>query len=139
MKAVGLLLLGGFVALNVWASQAHALPQFKMAFMKKYVDNSNDDAFKDAAKKANCNICHVPKEEKKVRNDYGKALERITGGHVQADMDAAKYDDAKKAVADEAVKKLVNGGFKTAEGDKSPAGPTFGEQIKAGKLPAAKD
>ena len=64
---------------------------------------------------------------------------KITGGSVKADIDAAKTPAAKKKVVDDAVKKLVNGGFKTAEGDKSPAGPTFGEQIKAGKLPAAKD
>ena len=75
MKAVGLLLLGGFVALNVWASQAHALPQFKTEFMKKYVNKSEDDAFKDAAKKANCNICHDGERQEKNRNDYGKALD----------------------------------------------------------------
>jgi hypothetical protein len=138
MKAVGLLLLGGFVAMNVWASQAHALPQFKKAFMEKYVDNSTDQAFKAAATKANCGICHAPGTNRKLRNAYGKALEKITGGHVMADRNAAQGDDAKKAVIDAAVKKLVDEGFEKAEADKSPAGPTFGDQIKAGKLPASK-
>lgn len=138
MKAVGLLLLGGFMAMNVLASKTHAMPEFKAEFMKKYVNNSNNQDFKDAAKKANCSICHDG-DDRKNRNDYGKALEKFTGGSVQADKEAATTPAAKKAVVAAAVKKLTKEGFKKAEEEKSPAGPTFGEQIKAGKLPAAKD
>ncbi len=134
-KVVALLLLGGFMALNNWASPAQALPPFKKAFDQKYVANSTDANFKAAAKAAGCNICHVKDKEKTERNEYGAALAKVTGGKVKADLDAAATPAAKKAIVDAALKNLQKA-FQQVEADKSAAGPTFGEQIKAGKLPA---
>ena len=140
MKAAGLLLLGVVVTLSYWASQAHALPPFKKAFQEKYIDNSTSDDLKAAFKKESCNTCHVKGKEKTVRNDYGKALAKFTGGSVLKDSKAAKAsggDAAAKEVMDKALKALDEGFDKVAD-EKSPSGKTYGELIKDGKLPASK-
>jgi hypothetical protein len=137
MRSAGLLLLGVVVTLGFWVSKAQALPQFKDAFKAKYVDNSNDPQFKADFKKASCNTCHVKGEKKSVRNDYGKALAKFTGGTVHKDMAAAEAsggDSAKQAVLDKAVQALGEGFDKVAD-EKSSTGETYGERIKAGKLP----
>ncbi len=143
MKTVGVLMLGGFVALSFWASQAQALPQFKKAFENKYVKTSTDEDFKAAEKKASCSVCHVKGEEKTSRNAYGQALSKFTGGHLKKQIDAAKDaaggdDDAKDAAAkpiiDKALKTLDEAFDKVAD-EKAPGGGTFGERIKEGKLP----
>ncbi|HEX3997996.1 MAG TPA: hypothetical protein VHX65_05545 [Pirellulales bacterium] len=137
MKAAGLLLLGAVVTMAFWVSQAQALPAFKKAFEQKYIAPSNNPALKAAFKKQSCNVCHVKGQEKTVRNDYGKALEKFTGGHVAKDIKAAKAsggDAAAKDVLDKAVKAIEEGFDKVGE-EKSPSGDTYDEMIKAGKLP----
>lgn len=139
-KSVGVLLLVGMLAVNFWASSAQALPAFKKAFEKRYVENSTSDDFKAAEKTASCNVCHIKDHPKTERNAYGKALSHFTGGHVAKDMKAAKDagDEAKaKELMDKAVKALDHA-FDETEGKKSPSGPTYGELLKAGKLPAGK-
>jgi cytochrome c551/c552 len=140
MKAVGFLLLGGIVTMSYWASQAHALPPFKTAFEKKYVADSTSDDFKAAFKKEGCNVCHVKGKEKTVRNDYGKALAKFTGGSVAKQLKAAKAgggDAGQKAELDKVLKTLDDA-FDKVEAEKSPSGMTYGDLIKAGKLPASK-
>jgi len=141
MKAAGLLLLGGFITIGYWASQAQALPPFKNAFQKKYVDDSTDAAFKAAFKSEGCSVCHVKGDTNKAhRNDYGKALAKFTGGTVNKDLKAAKAsggDAAAKDVLDKALKALDDGFDKVAD-QKSASGMTYGDLIKAGKLPASK-
>jgi hypothetical protein len=141
MKAAGLLLLGGIIAMTYWAAQAQALPQFKNAFKDKYVENSTSQAFKDAFKTEGCNVCHVKGDSNKAhRNAYGKALAKFTGGSVAKDIKAAKAnggDSAAKDVLDKALKALDEGFDKVAE-EKSASGKTYGELIKDGKLPNSK-
>jgi hypothetical protein len=140
MKAAGLLLLGGIVAVTYWASQVQAMPQFKKAFQEKYVDKSDNPAFKAAVKKASCFVCHVKGEEKTVRNDYGKALSKFTGGTVNKDLKAA-YEaggDAAKDAKLAAVLKVLDDAFDKVAAQKSPSGKTYGDLIKDGKLPASK-
>ena len=64
-------------------------------------------------------------------------LSKIIGGHAKADLDAAKTagEDAGKAKMDEILKKLDDA-FTKVEGQKSASGKTYGDLIKAGKLPA---
>jgi len=146
MKAAGLLLLGAMLAIGwtigFWASQAQALPAFKKAFEQKYVQ-SGTPAVKAMAKAEGCNICHVKGQEKTTRNDYGKALGKFLGGEGETikAMKAAKAsggDKAAKEVVDKAAKSLTDEGFDKVADEKGPSGNTFGEQIKAGKAPAAK-
>ncbi len=129
-KIVAMLLIAGFVATTLLGSSASALPPFKKAFEEKY------PALKADAEKAGCNICHVKgAKSKKDKNAYGAILEKSTGGKVKADLDAAKDDKpAKEAIVAEATKKLIDG-FTAAESEKAASGKTYGELIKAGKLP----
>jgi hypothetical protein len=139
MKAAGLMLLGVAVTLCFWVSKAQALPEFKKAFQEKYVDSSDNPDFKAAFKEASCNVCHVKGDRnKKHRNEYGKLLAKYTGGSVVKDRNAAEAsggDSAKKDVMDKALKALAEGFDKVAD-EKSSSGDTYGERIKAGKLPA---
>jgi hypothetical protein len=83
-------------------------------------------------------LCHVKGPNKKVRNAYGTALSKIIGGHAKADLDAAKAaggEDAQKAKMTEILKTLDDA-FTKVEGQKASSGQTYGELIKAGKLPA---
>jgi hypothetical protein len=137
-KAVALALVVVYVASNLLVSPASALPQFKKAFEEKYVANSGSDEFKEAFKTAGCNVCHVKgAKDKKSRNAYGLALSKIIGGHAKAEWDTAKAggEDAGKAKMDEILKKLDDA-FTKVEGQKSASGKTYGDLIKAGKLPA---
>ena len=137
-KAVVLMLLGGLVAWNLLHSSASALPAFKKAFEDKYVTPSGNADFAAAFKAASCNTCHVKGKDKKERNAYGQALAKFTGGKAAATLKAAKAqgDAAAKAAMDDILKKLGDG-FDKAESEKSPSGPTYGELIKSGKLPAS--
>jgi nitrate/TMAO reductase-like tetraheme cytochrome c subunit len=105
------------------AKPAVALKEFKEAFEAKYVKpdstEANDVALAEAFKKVTCGTCHNGKT-KKVRNEYGKELNKII---TKADKnDKTKIQDAMDTVA-----KL-----------KSSSGDTFGDKISGGKLPAAK-
>ncbi len=100
-----------FVAVVV--GQAQARPTYCKLFIAKY------ENVKEAAD-AKCAICH-PGKEKKERNNYGQTLSKFLGG---------------ENVKEEAK---IHEIFKKAEGEKSAVeGKTFGDLLKAGKLPASK-
>jgi mono/diheme cytochrome c family protein len=101
--------LVGFVAAVAFAfslslGSVHARPNYMKAFTEAYPN------VKDAAT-AKCAVCHGP-TDKKVRNDYGKA--------VGAALGEPKVTDAAK----------ISAALKKAEEN-----PTFGDKLKAGKLP----
>jgi hypothetical protein len=110
-----MVVLAAVVVMNV--SPAEAFPGFKTAFDKKYlVDGS---ALHTALEgKTNCNICHVG-TDKKQKNDYGKALDKLLS-----------KDDMKDA-------EKIQQSLEKAEGEKS-GDTTFGALIKEGKLPITK-
>jgi len=105
------------------AGSAWGLPPIRDQFTEMY----------GLEKKASCNVCHVKGEKKDKRNEYGEALSQLVRTNKKwTDIDAVKADfkankDAAKAAVGELMKKL--------EGEKSKEGPTYGELIKAGKLP----
>jgi hypothetical protein len=93
------------------APTADARPPYNKEFWAAYPDLKN--LLADDMK---CNACHG--KEKKVRNDYGKAVGEALGG--------SKITDVEK----------IKAALKTAEDKKSSVeGKTFGELIKEGKLP----
>lgn len=128
MKRVHVTFLGGlltaFLIPVFTVGLAHAYPEFKKEFDKKYVHKGatapNEAALFQAADKAKCNICHMGKT-KKQRNAYGVTLSKFV----------TKKDKKNAAKIQEALDK--------AEAEHSdPANatsPTFGELIKEGKLP----
>jgi hypothetical protein len=127
MKNLCLLTLCGFLvgALTSSVEPVFGIDAFKKEFVAKYVkkDPTTDEekAFAAAVTKANCNVCHVGKT-KKVRNEYGKALDELLDK--KADMkDTKKIQDALDKV----------GAMKSDP--KNDASPTFGELFSQGKLP----
>jgi hypothetical protein len=105
MKKVAIAFVCGAVALCLSVNSAYAVKPFLDEFVKKYPD------VKGAADKK-CGVCHEG-TDKKVRNDYGKALNAfIKKGDAK---DTAKINEAFDKVAKENAK--------------------FGDNLKAGKLP----
>ncbi len=111
--------------------QAQSRPPYAKAFAAKFVKADSTDpaekAFAAAVKSAKCGVCHEG-ESKKNRNVFGKQLaEIIKPKDAPADWKGEK--DPKKI--EEAFEKAL-----AAHVDaKDPKSPTFGDLIKAGKLP----
>ncbi|MGH7193970.1 MAG: hypothetical protein ACREJM_10615 [Candidatus Saccharimonadales bacterium] len=124
MRKVGLIVLFICFALG-FSRAASAFPQFFNEFKAKYVKengNADDKTFADLVNnKVKCGVCHGKdaqgKENKKVRNEYGKALSKLIG----------KNDKKDKAKIQQALE--------TVAGQKSPSGATYGERLKEHKLP----
>ena len=137
MKAIVAALAVGTLAV-AFSSDAQAMPQFKKAFTKKFVEKHKSKEFQSMAKKASCNVCHVKGPKKDVQNEYGKLLNKLIEGDANK-----RYKDAKKTGPSEGKAELekilseLDKAFDKAGEMKSEAGkgPKFGEIIKAGKLP----
>ena len=108
------------------ASPASALKEFRDAFKSKYVKPDskaeNDVALAAAVEQTSCGICHANAKNKKIRNVYGKQLEKLISKKDKKNTD--KIFKAMDKVAD----------MKSKPADKSS--PTFGDKIANGKLPA---
>jgi hypothetical protein len=133
MKKVGMLVLCAVavVAVASWkAAPVQAFGEFKKEFDNKYVKDPADPAITpqekalaEAAGAAKCGICHTGPEgkNKKVRNTYGAALQKLL---TKADKkDVPKIQAALDTVA------------KESSDAADPKAPTFGDLIKDGKLP----
>lgn len=124
MRKAGLIVLFLCFALGL-SRAASAFPQFFNEFKAKYVNengNADDKAFAELVNnKAKCGVCHGKdaqgKENKKIRNEYGKALSKLIN----------KDDKKDKAKIQKALE--------TVAGEKSPSGATYGERLKEHKLP----
>jgi hypothetical protein len=120
MKKVCACLLLMLVAV-VWGMQsASAIQPFSKEWTAKYNAGDKNAAFTEAK----CNVCHAG-ESKKMRNEYGKAVGKYLSKKAYSDV---KEDEA-------AAKKYIEEGLSKVEGEKSSSGKTYGELIKAGKLP----
>ncbi len=127
MKKFVVTLTVGAFALTVCLGSALARPPYAPLVGEHYKNSEAIVAKTKAADK--CNLCHDPESKsKKDRNEYGKALSKHFG------------EDAFKKVKDdkEALAKALAEGLKATEADKHSSGKTFGEVIKAGKLPGDK-
>jgi cytochrome c551/c552 len=118
--------VAGSTLLGLLASTAQSRPQYFKAFKAKYVkaDGSPDDqAFAAAVNDAKCLVCHVG-ESRKNRNSYGKDLAKYFEDQSEKNVkDTAKIDEGLDKVADIHVD------------PNDPKSPTYGDLIKAGKLP----
>ena len=106
-------------------SSAYATPVFKKAFDEQYGKN---ETIKKASEDAKCNVCHFG-NSKKNKNDYGKALSEL--------LKKDNYKEDRVKAEPEAVKKELEEAFKKVEAAKSKGGDTFGDRLKAGKLPGS--
>jgi hypothetical protein len=115
-------------AMLVFVSPAFAIDEFAKQWKDHYLADAKEE-FAAAAKKANCNICHIKDaKSKKERNEYGKAVKEF--------LDKKDFPkDFVKANPDKA-KEMILAGLEKAGAKKSSDGKTFAEKIKAGTLPA---
>jgi len=132
MKKLCLSLLCGAIVLGVNARPALADKAFGKEFTARYVaEDPTTDAEKDWAKtvkKAKCYICHVKGKSKKYCNTYGDALAEFLD-----------HDDFKKErikAQPDQVKEEIQAALEKAEAAKEKCGSTFGELLKAHKLPS---
>ena len=107
-------------AVALSAERAAAIPPFKKEFETRYVKDGSPLA--TAVEQAKCNVCHKGTSTKEF-NDYGLALEKMLDKATDA-KDAEKIQKVLETVESQPSK----------PGDKSA--PTFGDLLKAGKLPA---
>jgi hypothetical protein len=122
MKKVCVCLVLAVVALAMSMQSASALPPFNKEWVAKYNDGNKVAVFTEAK----CNVCHAG-ESKKMKNEYGKVVGKY--------LTKAKYNEIKED--ESAAKKYILEGLQKAEGDKGGSGKSYGELIKAGKLPGA--
>lgn len=122
LKHVGRFAVAGaclFALLIATSSEVSARPTYKAAFEKAYPELAKKHGKNN---KLTCAVCHPASEKsKKKRNDYGVAMTKALGKKNEKDKDKLK----------EALKKVAE--------MKNKDGKTYGELIKAGKLPGGKD
>ncbi len=118
------------------SKSALALPAFAKAFKAVYVEPSDNDDFKKAVRKANCNVCHVKGEKKDVNNEYGDKLADLIEGDAKHRWDDAKKigDDEGKAELEKLVAELKAAFPKVAETENAE-GEKYGDLLADGKLP----
>jgi hypothetical protein len=126
MKKVCVSLMLGLVVIGWSVNSASALPPFNKEWTAKYVEGNGNAKFVEAVGTAKCNVCHQG-TSKKEHNEYGKAVKKY--------LTKAKYTEIKEDEA--AGKKYILESLQKAEAEKSAAGKTWGELLKAGTLPGA--
>jgi hypothetical protein len=122
MKKVCVCLVMALVAMGFSMQSASALPPFNKEWVAKYNADGKNAAYNDAK----CNVCHAG-ESKKMKNEYGKAIGKF--------LTKAKYNEIKDDSA--AAQKYILEGFEKTAAEKNAAGTTYGDLLKAGKLPGA--
>jgi hypothetical protein len=122
---VSLTLASFMVALN--QSPALAIKEFGDAWTEFYAKSSDNDDFKKLVAEAKCNVCHIQGENKKKHNPYGEEVEEL--------LKKADFPKERFKKEPEKCKEEIEAAFKKVEEIKAKDGETFGEKIKAGKLP----
>jgi len=130
MKNLTLVVAAIVAASFLSAEPAYAIKPFADAFVEKYnlkePKTDEQKALAAEVKEAKCALCHAPKD-KKVRNDYGEALDEL--------LDKGDYSSKRRKDEPEEVQKELFAALEKVEKGKSKEGGTYGERIKAGKLP----
>jgi cytochrome c553 len=127
------------IVVSSLAESAHALPPWKPKFKQMFVDKGPKSLQTAFANKVigSCKVCHVNGEEKTVRNPFGKALDKLIEGKAGQRLKAAAKDgdDAKKVMQAKIDKEFLAAMDKVLKLRSPTGGGTYGERIKAGKLP----
>lgn len=120
-RQVVVLVLGVALAGGGLARPAFAIKQFQDEFKSLYAPDGSPLAAE--VERVKCNVCHVGKD-KKARNAYGKALDE------RLDKKADKEDKDK-------IRKMLEEVAGLPSDPQKKDSPTFGDLLKAGKLPVA--
>ncbi len=127
MKKASLGICLGAFFIACFAAPADGIAPFALRWRQRYLTDNKNDEFVKAARAANCKICHLATDkENKENNAYGKAVAKF--------LSKAEFEKLNTKI--EASKKYVLEGLEKAEVEKAADGTTYGEKIKAGKLPA---
>lgn len=110
-KLVSCVVIAAVAGLMVLSQPAQARMEYFNAFKGKYSNLQKADLDKK------CAICHAA-NDKKMRSDYAKAVEKALGAKMVKDM--------------EKINKALDEAAKGDAGD----GKTYGDLLKDGKLPA---
>jgi hypothetical protein len=142
MKKICLTLIIGALA-TLWTlgghvEQAGAVSFFKKGFEARYVgeEPSTDAQMSIAAavKERKCYVCHVKGQKKKIRNAYGDALSKL--------LDKDNFKASRREAEPEKAMSEVQAALEKVEAMKADAtkadSATWGDLLKAGKLPVAK-
>jgi hypothetical protein len=131
MKKLCLILVCGAATWLIPPGNAEAIPLFYKTFETKYAGADAKPEFATLVKETKCNVCHVKGEKKEVRNAYGEALH-------DAGLDKKKYPKERIEAEADAVEKEVMEALEKVAKEKSAGGMTYGDLLKAGKLPGDK-
>lgn len=120
-------------------ASASALPPWKAKFKEMFVDDGPQTLQAAFADKVigSCKTCHVNGEEKTVRNSFGIALDRMIDGNAGERLKKAAKEgaDAKAAMQARIDKEMLAALDKVLKQSSPTGGGSYGERIKAGKLP----
>ena len=138
MKSIGIPVFALLVVAS-FATSAQALPPWKPKFKKMFVDKGPKSLKIAFANKiiGSCKTCHVNAKPKTVRNPFGIALDKLIPGSASKRLKkaAAKGEAAKAAEAKQIDKEFLAALEKVLKQKSPSGGGTYGERIKAGKLP----
>ena len=110
--------------LSLAAERAAATLPFQKAFIREYVADHPDREYAAFVQRtAKCNVCHQGTKDRKNLNPYGAQLAKLLDYHTD-NHDAEKIAAALQTVAD-----------MPADPSRTD-GPTYGERIAEGELPA---
>jgi hypothetical protein len=128
--------LGGLALLSV---SAQAQPLFKKYFDRKYFPMEGETAMKKAYESSSCNFCHIGgADDRKHRNDYGKALSKLGLKKEDAANLTKKVETDNPVLFKKTEAKVINAiddAEKEHSDPKDKSSPTFGDLLKEGKLP----
>ena len=117
-----------FLAVAGWnITPAMAIKQFNDQFTSTYAKDPKNEEFNKLVAEAKCNACHIKDENKKKRNEYGEAMAEF--------LRKKDFPNDRFKKEPEKCKEEIEAAFKKVEEKKAKDGQTFGEKIKAGKLP----
>ena len=126
------LLLAVVVALSFLIGSVQARPEYYNAFYLYYgLKEPQSKAQRQLAKQVNtfrCNVCHVPERDKRLRNEYGIALSKLTPVYNANEWQGQSREATYRrfyGILDRAAKE-TNSEFNV----------DYGEMIKNGFLPA---
>ena len=115
------------IAMSWTASPAFAIKPFNDQFKATYSKNNENKEFVKLMEEAKCNLCHIEGAKKEKRNEFGEAVATL--------LKKKEFDAERLKKEPEKCKEEMEKAFKKAEEMKAKDGMTFGEKIKAGKLP----
>jgi hypothetical protein len=105
--------------------------EFENLYVKEEPTTDAEKALKEAVETHKCGVCHTGPagKNKKVRNTYGKAIEKL----IPNPMNKVAMNALKKNA--KGIKDILEKAAKESSDPNVPNSPTFGQLIEEGKLP----